>query len=290
VKQFSTENIRNIGLAGQRGSGKTSLADAIAFNTGLNNRIGSVDSGTSLLDYTESELARKTTISLKLLATEWSDTKINFIDSPGHLDFIGELMSAARVVDSMCFLVNAAAGVEIGTQLQWKAVSPFTPARFFFVNKMESEGVDWHTVLSGIKDIFGKQAVGVQIPIGEGSGFKGIIDLLHMKAYTFDDKGNRSEVEIPQDLKDAAKKEKENLIEVAAEADDELLEKFFAEGTLNDADVRKGLLNGIEYGKVYPVLFGAATRNMGIKVMLDFAREYLPAPNQIVTAGFQVRD
>ncbi len=281
MKPYSTDKIRNICLAGQRGCGKTSLADAVAFITGVNNRIGSVESGTSVMDFTESELSRKTTITLKLLAAEWNDCKINILDCPGHLDFIGELMSGARVADSIGLVINATAGVEIGTQLQWKAIAPFTPSRFFFVNKMEAEGVKWKNVLESIKDTFGKQAVAVEIPIGEGPTFKGVVDLLHLKAYSFDDKGDRKEIEIPAELKDFAKKERENLIEVAAEAEDSLLEKFFAEGTLTDGDVRQGLLLGIENGKVYPVLFGSATRNVGIKDLLEFITEDLPAPNEM---------
>ncbi|MGH8014662.1 MAG: elongation factor G, partial [Candidatus Zixiibacteriota bacterium] len=166
-------------------------------------------------------------------------------------------------------------------QLQWKAIAPFTPSRFFFVNKMEAEGVKWQVALESIKDAFGKQAVAVEIPIGEGTTFKGVIDLLHLKAYSFDEKGNRKEIEIPAELKETVTKERENLIEVAAEAEDTLLEKFFAEGTLSDSDVRKGLLLGIENGKVYPVLFGSAARNIGIKVLLEFISEDLPAPSEM---------
>ncbi len=235
-----------------------------------------------MLDFTESELARKTTITLKLLAVEWNDCKINFLDCPGHLDFIGELMCGARVADTIGIVINATAGVEIGTQLQWKAISTFTPSRFFFVNKMEAEGVNWNEVLSSIKEAFGKQAVAVEIPIGEGPTFKGVVELLHQKAYSFDDKGVRKEIEIPANLKDAVKKERENLMEVAAEADDALLEKFFAEGTLSDSDVQKGLLIGTENGKVYPVLFGSAVRNIGIKDLLDFISEDLPSPDQML--------
>ena len=281
MKPYTTDKIRNICFVGQRGSGKTSLGDAIAFNAGINNRIGSVESGTSLLDFTESELSRKTTITLKLLAIEWNDCKFNIIDCPGHLDFIGEMMSGARVADSIGIVINATAGVEIGTQLQWKAILPFTPSRFFFVNKMDAEGVNWNNVLASIKEAFGKEAVAVEIPIGEGPTFKGVVDLLHLKAYTFDDKGNKKEIEIPSELKNAANKERENLIEVAAEAEDSLLEKFFAEGTLSDSDVQKGLLLGIENGKVYPVLFGSAMHNVGIKALLDFFKEDLPAPNEM---------
>ena len=284
MKQYTTDKIRNICLAGQRGTGKTSLGDAIAFNAGINNRIGSVDSGTSILDFTDSEIERKTTITLKLLAVEWNDCKINLIDCPGHLDFTGELMSGARVSDAVGILINAATGVEVGTNLQWKAMEPFHIARFFFINKMESEGVNWKSALESIKEAFGKQAVAVQLPIGEGSSFKGLVDLLHMKAYTFDDDGNRSEVDIPADLKDTAEKERENLIEVAAEADDALLEKFFQQGTLDSDDVQKGLLLGIARMKVFPVLFGSATKNIGVKVLLDFANEFLPSPAQLPPA------
>jgi elongation factor G len=281
VKLYATDKIRNICFTGQRNSGKTSLADAIAFTAGLNNRIGSVDNGTSLLDSTDSELSRKTTLTVKLLAVEWNDCKINILDCPGHLDFIGELMCGARVADSIGIIINAATGVEIGTQLQWKAISSFTPSRFFFVNKMEAEGVKWQKALDSIKESFGKQAVAVEIPIGEGTSFKGVVDLLHQKAFSFDEKGNRKEIEIPAELKESAQRERENLIEVAAEAEDSLLEKFFAEGTLSDAEVRKGLLIGIENGKVYPVLFGSATRNSGVRDLLDFISEDLPAPNEM---------
>ena len=284
MKQYTTDKIRNICLAGQRGTGKTSLGDAIAFNTGINNRIGSVDGGTSILDFTDSEIERKTTITLKLLAVEWNGCKINLIDCPGHLDFTGELMSGARVSDAVGILINAAAGVEVGTNLQWKAIEPFQIARFFFINKMESEGVNWKRALESIKESFGKQAVAVQLPIGEGSSFKGLVDLLHMKAYTFDNDGKRTEVDIPADLKATAEKERENLIEVAAEADDALLEKFFEQGTLENDDVQKGLLLGIASRKVYPVLFGSATKNVGIRVLLDFINEFLPSPAQLPPA------
>ncbi len=281
MKEFTTDKIRNICLAGQRGCGKTSLADAVAFNTGQNNRIGRVDDGSSLLDYTEAEIARKTSISSKLLACEWQKTKINLLDCPGHSDFPGELLSCLKVSDAAGIVINAGAGVEIGTQLQWKAMADFNVARFFFVNKMELENVKWKTALDSIKSVFGREVVAVQMPIGEAENFKGIVDLLQMKAFTYDEKGNSSEVEIPADLKDAVQTEREQLIEIAAEAEDSLTEKFLEEGTLSDAEVIKGLSIGIAKGKIYPVLFGSAAKNMGVKTMLDFFVKYLPAPNQM---------
>lgn len=280
MKEYKTDNIRNICLAGQRGSGKTSLADAIAFDVGVNNRIGRVDDGSSIFDYMEDELSRKTTISSKLLGGEWKNHKINLLDCPGHTDFIGELQSCLKVTETVGIIINANSGVEIGTQLHWKVISETGVAAFFFVNKMEIENVKWKNALSSIKDTFGKQAVAVQMPIGEAESFKGIIDLLHMKAYEFDTNGERKEVDIPADLKSEAEAEREALVEVAAEADDNLIEKYFEEGTLSDEDVLKGLTQGIITGKVNPVLFGSAQKNMGVKVLLDFMVEYLPTPNQ----------
>jgi len=281
VKEFTTDRIRNICLAGQRGCGKTSLADAIAYCTGQNNRIGRVDDGTSLLDYTEGEIARKSSISSKLLACHWQNIKINLLDCPGHSDFPGELLSSLKVADNVGIIINAGAGVEIGTQLQWNSMSNYNIARFFFVNKMELENVKWQNALESIRNAFGREAAAVQIPIGEANSFKGLIDLLKMKAYTYDGDGNRAEVDIPADLQDTVQSEREKLIEVAAEADDELTEKFLEEGALSDDDILKGLHMGITQGKIYPVLFGSATKNIGVKLLLDFAINYLPAPNQM---------
>lgn len=281
MKEFTTDRIRNVCLAGQRGSGKTSLADAIAFVTGLNSRIGRVDDGSSLLDHTSYEISRKTSLFSSLLATSWNNTKLNILDCPGHLEFVGELIAAARVCDTIGFLVDATSGVEIGTQLQWKLLPETSNVRFFFVNKLEKENADWKKSLDSIRTAFGKQAVAVQIPIGQAASFSGIIDLIHMKAYTFDSDGNRKEVDIPADLKSDADTERNKLVEIAAESDDALIEKYFEEGTLSDADVQKGFAAGVRNGSLYPVLFGSAIRNMGIKVLLQFAADVLPSPAEI---------
>jgi len=280
VKEFTTDNIRNICLAGQRGCGKTSLADAIAYSAGVNSRIGRVDDGSSLFDYTEEELSRKSSLSSKLMACTWQDKKINLFDCPGHADFIGEFLSASHVCDAVGVVIDAGSGVEVGTQLQWKSLPEKGMARFFFVNKMEKENVKWQDALGSIQNAFGKQAVAVQLPIGEGVTFSGIIDLLHMKAYKFagDD---RSEIDIPEDLKAEAEAQRESLIEAAAESNDALMEKFFDEGTLNAEDFMTGLRGGIVGGSLYPVLFGAGGKNIGTKVLLDFIAEYIPAPNQM---------
>ncbi len=281
MKEYTTEQIRNICFAGQRGCGKTSLIDAIAYNTKINNRIGRVDDGSSLLDYNEDEISRKTTLTTKLLACEWKSNKINLLDCPGHTDFIGELQSALQVTEMVGILVTALAGVEVGTHLHWNEIDKRNKPRFFFVNKMGVENVKWRTSLDSIKEAFGKQAVAVQLPIGEAENFKGVIDLLHMKAYKFDGDGGREEIDIPADLKDEALAEREHLIEVAAEADDALLEKFFEDGTLSEEDVLHGLQEGINKSKVFPVLFGSGNKNIGVRIMLDFLAEYAPCPKAV---------
>jgi elongation factor G len=283
VKQYTTEKIHNICLAGQRGCGKTSLADAIAHDVGLNSRIGRVDDGSSLFDYGESEIERKTSMTAKLMACEWANCKINLLDCPGHADFAGEMLSCLKVVDAVGIVLDGTSGVEVGTQLQWRLMERFTLARFFFVNKMEKENVHWKQNVDSITSAFGKQGVAVQIPIGEADKFHGLIDLLHMKAYSFDNNYNRTEIDIPADLKADADKAREALIEVAAETDDALMEKFFENGTLESADVLTGLRKGIRAGTLWPILFGSAQGNVGVKVLLDFVVEYLPTPNQMPT-------
>lgn len=279
MKDFATENIRNFCLAGQRGCGKTSLADTVAFHTGANNRIGRVDDNSSYFDYTESEISRKSSINIKLLATSWGSRKVNLLDCPGHADFIGELLAGLAVSEAVGIVIDAASGIEVGTQLQWKAM-PKRVARFFFVNKMEKENVKWRSALESIQTAVGKNAVPVQLPIGEAESFEGLVDLVHMNAYTFDG-GKRSEVEVPGDLKDEAATLREALVETAAESDDALLEKFFDVGTLDDAQVMEGLKAGIAGGTLFPVLFGSAGRDIGAELLLDFVCDYLPAPGRM---------
>jgi elongation factor G len=278
VKDFATDNIRNLCLAGQRGCGKTSLADAVAFHTEANNRIGRVDDGSSYFDYTESELARKSTIAAKLLATTWKNNKLNLFDCPGHADFVGELISGMAVSDAVGVVLDAASGVEVGTQLQWKLM-PKRLARFFFVNKMDKENVKWRSAVDSIQNAFGKNAVPVQLPIGEAESFKGLVDLINMKAYTFDG-GRPVDTDIPADLKDEAESMHEALVEVAAESDDALMEVFFDAGTLDAKQMLEGLRSGIAAGSIYPVLFGSMSKSIGAQVALDFASDFLPAPNQ----------
>ena len=281
MKDFTTDQIRNICLAGQRGSGKTSLADAIAFCTGENNRIGNVDDGSSLLDYNEAEINRNTSLSSKLLACSWSGLKFNCFDNPGHQDFIGELFGTLKVAESAVMVLNAASGVEVGTQIQWAGLEKAGLARCFFVNKMENENVVWKNNIDGLTETFGNNVAAIHLPIGESSSFKGVIDVLAGKAYEFNDKGDPTEIDMPADLKDDAEAQREKLIELAAEGDDALMEKFFEDGTLSEEDMIVGLKKSISSGQMFPVMCGSAKQNIGVKLLLDFIKNYLPSPAEV---------
>ena len=191
MKDFSTDNIRNLCLAGQRGCGKTSLADALAFHTGANNRIGRVDDGSSFFDYNETEISRKSSISTKLLATTFKNNKLNLLDCPGHPDFIGELITSAQVSEAVCMVVDAVAGVEVGTQLQWKSLREKGLGRFIFVNKMDKENVNWTKTVESLQKAFGNHAVPVQFPIGQSDSFSGVVDLVHIGKPTSSTAANR---------------------------------------------------------------------------------------------------
>lgn len=279
MKVYDTEQIRNIALIGQRGCGKTSLADAIAYSSGITNRLGKVDEGTSILDFTEEEINRKTSIGLSILVNPGKNCKINVIDLPGNPDFIGELIAGLSVADTAVMLLNANAGIEVGTEIQYQYVDKCKLPRIFFVNKVEKEHVKTANIIAQLQERFGLKAIPVQIPIGEGPEFKGVIDLIKMKGYTFDDKGKATPTDIPDNLKAAADDAKQKLVESIAEADDALLEKFFDKGELTPEETLNGLKKAINEQAIFPILFGSADRNAGVSTLLDFAGDFLPSPD-----------
>ncbi len=281
MKVFETEQIRNIALLGQRGCGKTTLADAIAFSSGITNRFGKVDEGTSLSDFTESEIAKKTSISLSILACPWKSLKVNVLDLPGHPDFIGEVVSGLNVADTAVVLLNASPGIEVGTEIHYKYVEKYNTPRVFFVNKVEKEHVKVDEVIQQLQDRFGVNCVPVQYPIGEGLEYKGLVDLVKMKGITFDDAGKVTEGEVPDNIKARAEEMRQKMIEAVAEADDALLEKFFDKGELTDEELKGGLKKAIAARTVFPILFGSAEKNSGASSLLNFASEYFPNPGEL---------
>ncbi len=282
MKDFKINQIRNVGVVAHGGVGKTSLVEAMLYHAGVTNRLGRVDDGTTVSDYTDDEIERKTSIGASLLHLEWKNHKLNLIDMPGYADFIGEVVGGLRVTETALILLSAQDGVEVGTEQVWNIAQKYNIARAFFVNKMEKEHADFDKVVKQAKESFGHQVTPIQFPVGQGGQFKGIIDLIKMKAVYFDKAGKHKEDKIPQELEGKVKDYREKLMEAVAESDDVLLEKFFDKGGLTNDEMKEGLRKGVAGLKIYPLLCGSALQNVGISTLLDCVVECFPSPLDFV--------
>jgi elongation factor G len=278
VNLYEGKNIRNVGIVGHGGSGKTSLISAILFDTGATNRLGRVDDGNAPTDFDEDEIERKITIAAKLAFCEWNKTKINMLDTPGFGNFIQEARGALRVADGAMVVVDAVAGVMVQTEKVWAYADEFALARMIVVNRMDRETANFERCMESIQQRLGRICVPIQIPIGAEKKFKGIVDLIQMKAFSFaaDGTGKFMESGIPDDIAITAQEYREKLIEAVAESDEKLMEKFFDSGTLTDEDLVSGLRKQVGEGKLCPVLFTAATANVGITQLLNAIVSYMP--------------
>ncbi len=283
MKKFEVSEIRNVGIFGHGGDGKTSLAEAILFDTGVNNRLGSVDEGTSVMDYDQEEINRKITISSSLAHAEWNKHKVNLIDTPGYANFIADARSCMRVVDGAVIVIGANSGVKVQTETVWEYAQEFKVPVLIYVSKMDMERADFQKTVDGIKKgLSSISCTPVQLPIGVEAEFKGVIDLIQMKAYLYtDDFSGRFELkDIPQELKDEATKRREEMIESIVEADDNMMEKYLEEGDLDQGDCYFCLKKGLTERTFAPILCGASTRNMGIQPFLDMVVMGFPSPQE----------
>ena len=280
MKVYDAPNIRNVALVGHSGAGKTQLISAILFDAGAVNRFGRVDDGTTVTDYDEEEIARKHTLACSLAYVEWNKHKINFIDTPGMANFLSDARAALRVSDGALVVVDAVAGVEVSTEKLWAAAEEVEVPRIIVLNRLDRERASLNRSVESLRSVFGRAVVPVQLPIGEEKSFRGVIDLVAMKAWTFatDGSGKPSESEIPADLEASAQAAREALIEMVAEADDTLMERFFDAGTLTQEELLSGLKRGIGAGRVFPVLCASATANIGMQPLLDALISYVPSP------------
>lgn len=280
MKEYLPEDIRNIALVSHQTVGKTSLAEAILYSAGGSNRLGNVDDGTTSSDYNTDEIERKISIATSVLHCIWNDKKINVIDVPGYADFFGEVKSGLRVADLAVILINAVAGIEVGTDAVWDILEENNTPRMFFVNRQDKEHAKFDNALSFLREAYGNKVTAMQFPVNEGEEFDSISDLLQMKKITFnkDNNGKFSVSDIPGDLAGKAEELREQLIEKVAESDDEVLESYFENGELTPEEFAKGLSKGIADGNIYPVLCGAATKNMGTHQLLDLVTTFGPSP------------
>lgn len=280
---YAPESIRNIAFVGHSGSGKTSLAEAVLFSAGVTSRLGTVDEGNTRSDFTESEISRKISISTSMLHCDWKSTKINILDAPGYTDFIADSKAAIWAVDSAVFMVHSVNGVEIGTDKAWVFSEDYGRPSLFFVNHMDKEFADFDGVLQEIQDRYGKGAISIQIPVNPGEGFNQIVDIFKMKllAFPIDGSGKAEISDIPLELQEHAEIIREQLIEAAAESDDELTEKYLEHGELSEKEIHQGLKIGIRNRTLFPVLCGNVAGNIGVSLLLDFLVSGMPAPSEV---------
>jgi len=280
MKDYSVENIRNIALVGHGSSGKTSLAAAILFDTGATSRLTKVDKGNTVTDYDPDEIERKISINAAPCFCEWAGHKLNLIDSPGYSNFLWDTRAALRAVDGAAVLVDSVAGVEVGTEKVWEMIEERGLPRVFVINKMDRENANFGRTLESIRQFFGRQAVPVQLPIGEEKNFVGVVDVVNKKAYYFekDESGKMSEGKIPEALADEIGARNKELIEIVAESDEKLMDKYFDKGELAPEEFRAGLKKAILHHQVFPVFASSGLANIGAQTLLDGFVAYLPSP------------
>ncbi|MBD3316087.1 MAG: elongation factor G [Chitinivibrionales bacterium] len=296
MKNYGAESIRNICLLSHGGVGKTSLLEAACYTAKATNKLGNVDNKTSIFDVRPDEKERGMTISTKVGTLEWNNTKINMIDTPGFLDFLGDAKAALRAVESAAILVDAAAGPEVGTELVSRLVDESKAPRLFFMNGMDHENVDFNKTLQKLRDTFGTSTAPLHLPIGSGSAFKGVVNLIEKVAYEYQPggKGIGKKTDVPADMAEAVEAARNGLMESIAESDEDLMNKYFEEGELTTEDLRKGLADGVAKGLIYPIFCGSATQNIGVDLFLNAVVNICPSPlaraNAVVIADDQEKE
>jgi elongation factor G len=280
MKEYERDNVRTVGLFAHGGAGKTSLAEAMLFAGGAVNRLGKVDDGTSVLDNEAEEKKRVSSVSTGFGHLEHNKRLIHVVDPPGDPNFVSESRNALHAVDIGLFVVDAIDGIKVLTEKLWRESEGKVPARMIVVTKMDRERADFELALSGIRDVLGVQPCVISIPIGKESDFKGVVDLLNMKAlmYKMDESGEYDEQDIPQDLKDEADEARRQLVEAVAESNDELLEKYLEEKEITASEISEALATGVKGGQIFPVLTCSGVKNIGTGLLLDMIAESGPSP------------
>jgi elongation factor G len=282
VKVYESIDVRNVALVGHGHCGKTSLAAGMLFAAGATSRLTRVDEGNTITDYDEEEINRKLTVSTAIAAVEWRKKKLNVFDTPGFNLFMYDTKMAMAAADAALVIVDGVSGVEVMTERVWEYAEEFKLPRAFHINKLDRERSDFDRALANLHEIFGRHCIPVHLPIGKERDFKGMVDLIHMKAYEYEPDGNGTgkEIPIPAGLAGRAQELHEQLIEMIAEGNDALMEEFFSNGTLPPEHIHAGLREAIREDKLFPVLCGSALRNIGTDLVMEFLLEFLPNPTE----------
>jgi len=278
MKEYTTEAIRNIALVSHGGAGKTMLVEAFLHATGVTTRLGKIEDGTTAADFEDEEVRRGLSLSTAILPVEYKNCKLNLLDTPGYTDFVGEVISALRVADSAVVVVDSVAGAEVGTEITWQYCEHFKLPRFVVINKMNRDNANFRKAFETVQAISEKRLIAVQLPWGEKADFKGVIDLMTMKAFAGDGKTVQ---DIPAELMDEAETARMELIEAAAEGEDALLEKYLEGGELSSVEISRGLRSAVLAGSFVPVFAAAGSAEIGMIPLLDAFVNLMPSPLDI---------
>jgi len=287
MKEYTTEFLRNVALVSHGGAGKTMLAEAFLHFSGATTRLGKVEDGTSASDYDEEEIRRKISIYTSVLPVEHRDHKVNVLDAPGYTDFIGEVISTLSVADGALVLVDAVAGLEVGTEIAWRYLDQFKLPRFVVINRLDRDNANFSKALASMEAFSSTRLIKAQLPIGEKHDFKGVVDLISMKAFLGDGK---TASDIPADMKEAAEEARFALVEAAAEGEDALLEKYLENGSLSDEELLRGLKQVVRSGAFIPVFCAAGGHEIGIGPLLDAILNLMPSPAEVPARKAQGKD
>ncbi|MCK5406061.1 MAG: GTP-binding protein, partial [Candidatus Krumholzibacteria bacterium] len=282
MKEYAPDKIRNVAVVGHQECGKTIISEALLFSAGAISRIGKIEDGNTTMDNAPEEIERQISIQSAVAFCEHNDVKINLLDTPGYEDFVGEVLCAMDVVESAIVPIRSDAGVEVGTEKVWGFIQNRGLSAILVVSKLDKEHADFDHCVDQARESFGGNVRIFQLPIGQGDSFRGVVDLVSHKAFEFskDGKGTAKEIEIPDDLKDRAEMLHKELVETAAEADEDHMEKYLETETLDEEDTLSGLASGVAAGDVYPVYCLSSLNNVASKQLLDGIVNYLPSPTQ----------
>ena len=278
MKSYETKNIRNIAILGHRGAGKTTLIESLAYITGITTRMGKVEDGNTISDFDKEEIKRVSSLSTSVVPIEYNGIKFNFLDTPGRLDFVGEVEEALTAAEAAVIVVNAKSGVEVGAQRAWELCNRFNLPRLIFVTNMDDANANYRNTIEQLEGLYGTMIAPFHLPIREGEKFVGYVNVVDLKGYKFTDKSNCAECDIPGDLNDFLEEVRGELMEAVAENDEELMEKYFDAGELTSDEIHGALPVSVGAGDIVPVLCGTGINGNGGKMLLDTLAAYMPAP------------
>lgn len=278
MKIYTTSQVRNLALVGHSGSGKTNLTEAMLFQSGATKKIGHVAEKNTISDFSKEEMERGTSIGTSIIPIEWRNLKLNIIDTPGYMDFVGEAVGALRAAEAALMIIDATAGIQVGTERMWKYTEKIDLPRIIFVNKIDGENVNFRNLMEEIEEKFGKKVIPFSVPIGEGENFVGVTDVIFQKGFKYEN-GAPNEVDLTHDQLKATERMYEEIAEVVAESDEVLMDKYFSGEKFTREDLLRGVTTALLEGDAVPLLVGSAEKGIGIDILLNTIVNYMPAPD-----------